>query len=176
MAELTWDRVEEIALALLERYPDQDPLKVRYTDLHRWVTELDGFRGDPKASTEGKLEAIQMAWYEEWKDSQYVEAGNGVPASELFGACRVSRRAPREAHEQRHQKNDQEQEEQELRNSCRRRGNPREPENRGDDRNYEKHERPTQHGVPPLVTLAFPAPASAGARLAVVWSTHRANY
>ncbi|MFQ5460527.1 MAG: Fe-S cluster assembly protein IscX, partial [Anaerolineae bacterium] len=26
------------------------------------------FNGDPMKSTEGKLEAIQMAWLEEWKD------------------------------------------------------------------------------------------------------------
>ena len=45
-------------------------LTVRFTDLHRWVTELPGFSGDPKASTEGKLEAIQMAWLEEFRANQ----------------------------------------------------------------------------------------------------------
>ena len=39
---------------------------MRFTDLHRWVTELEGFDDDPAASTEGRLEAIQMAWYEAW--------------------------------------------------------------------------------------------------------------
>ncbi len=67
MAKLTWDDPEGIALALYEKFPEQDPLKVRFTDLHRWVTGLDGFAGAPSASSEGKLEAIQMAWYEEWK-------------------------------------------------------------------------------------------------------------
>ena len=64
---MTWDDPEDIALALRERFPDQDPLRVRFTDLHRWVTELEGFDDDPAASTEGKLEAIQMAWYEAWR-------------------------------------------------------------------------------------------------------------
>jgi len=64
---MTWDDPEDIALALRERFPDQDPLSVRFTDLHRWVTELEGFDDDPAASTEGKLEAIQMAWYEAWR-------------------------------------------------------------------------------------------------------------
>jgi FeS assembly protein IscX len=32
------------------------------------VTALDGFDDDPKASTEGTLEAIQMAWFEEYRD------------------------------------------------------------------------------------------------------------
>jgi len=68
--ELTWDCVEDVALALLEKFPDTDPLTVRFTDLHRWVTELEGFADDPKASSEGKLEAIQMAWHEEWQDAQ----------------------------------------------------------------------------------------------------------
>jgi FeS assembly protein IscX len=63
---LTWDDPEGIALALVDKFPDLDPLRVRFTDLHRWVTELPGFHDDPKASSEGKLEAIQMAWHEEW--------------------------------------------------------------------------------------------------------------
>lgn len=68
--DLTWDRTEDIALALLEKFPDTDPLTVRFTDLHRWVTELEGFADDPKASNEGKLEAIQMMWHEERQDAQ----------------------------------------------------------------------------------------------------------
>jgi FeS assembly protein IscX len=67
MPSLTWNDPEGIALALLDKFPDLDPLTVRFTDLHRWVIELEGFRDDPKASSEGKLEAIQMAWHEERK-------------------------------------------------------------------------------------------------------------
>jgi FeS assembly protein IscX len=67
---LTWNDSEDIALALVERHPDVNPLSVRFTDLHRWVTELAGFADDPKASNEGKLEAIQMAWLEEYQDRQ----------------------------------------------------------------------------------------------------------
>lgn len=66
--ELTWRDAEEIALRLVERFPDTDPLSVRFTDLHRWVTELEGFADDPQASTEGHLEAIQMAWLEEFRN------------------------------------------------------------------------------------------------------------
>ena len=66
MAGLRWDDPEGIALALAEKFPGVDPLTVRFTDLHRWVTELAAFQDDRKASSEGKLEAIQMAWYEEW--------------------------------------------------------------------------------------------------------------
>lgn len=70
MAELNWTDTEEIALRLMEAHPDVDPIEVRFTDLHRWVTALDGFTGDPKGSNEKKLEAIQMAWCEEWKEEQ----------------------------------------------------------------------------------------------------------
>jgi len=70
MPGLTWDQTEELALALYEKFPEFDPLKVRFTDLHKWVTELDEFGDDTKGSNEGKLEAIQMAWYEEWKEGQ----------------------------------------------------------------------------------------------------------
>lgn len=65
---MTWQDAEDIALALLERYPDVDPLTVRFTDLHRYVLELPGFDGDPKGSNEGILEAIQMKWHEEFRD------------------------------------------------------------------------------------------------------------
>ena len=60
-----WDDPEDVAEALTEAHPDVDPLTVRFTDLHRWVCSLPGFSDDPKASTEGKLERIQMAWVEE---------------------------------------------------------------------------------------------------------------
>jgi FeS assembly protein IscX len=66
--ELDWDDAEDIAIALADKYPDTDPLSVRFTDLHRWVTELDDFEGDSSGSNEGKLEAIQMAWLEERND------------------------------------------------------------------------------------------------------------
>jgi FeS assembly protein IscX len=65
---LTWDNAEDIGILLSETHPELDPLAVRFTDLHRYVTELPGFAGDPKASNEGKLEAIQMAWHEEAQD------------------------------------------------------------------------------------------------------------
>ena len=70
MPGLTWDHTEDIALGLYESHPGVDPLTVRFTDLHKWVTELKEFGDDPSKSTEGKLEAIQMAWYEEYKDNQ----------------------------------------------------------------------------------------------------------
>jgi len=66
---LKWTDTEDIALMLLEKFPELDPLDVRFTDLHNWVCELPGFGDDPKASNEAKLEAIQMAWLEEWKDA-----------------------------------------------------------------------------------------------------------
>lgn len=65
MPTLSWDDAEDIALALLAKFPAQDPLRVRFTDLRKWVVELEGFADDPHASTEGRLEAIQMAWLEE---------------------------------------------------------------------------------------------------------------
>lgn len=65
---LTWHDTQEIALQIYEAHPAMNPLDVRFTDLHRWVTELEEFEGDPHKSNEKILEAIQMAWYEEWKE------------------------------------------------------------------------------------------------------------
>jgi FeS assembly protein IscX len=64
-ARLQWTDVREIAIRLVDSRPDVDPLTVRFTDLHRWITELPGFAGDPKRSNEQILEAIQMAWIDE---------------------------------------------------------------------------------------------------------------
>ena len=61
---LRWDDAEDIGEALAEAHPDVDPLTVRFTDLHRWVCALPDFADEPSASSEGKLERIQMAWLE----------------------------------------------------------------------------------------------------------------
>ena len=66
--DLTWENAEDIGILLAEKHPDLDPLAVRFTDLHRYVTELPEFKDDPKKSNESKLEAIQMAWHEEFLD------------------------------------------------------------------------------------------------------------
>jgi len=70
MNNLTWSTLEDIAIALYEKFPDLDPTTIRYTDLHKWIVELEGFSDDPLKSNEAKLEAIQMAWLEEYKDNQ----------------------------------------------------------------------------------------------------------
>ncbi len=67
---MKWKDVEDIGIALAGKFPDVDPLTIRFTDLRDRVLALDGFDDDPKSSNEAKLEAIQMAWYEEFKDEQ----------------------------------------------------------------------------------------------------------
>lgn len=62
---MLWTDTLRIAEALYDKFPDIDPLTVRFTDLHRWVCELDGFEDDPERSGEKILEAIQMAWINE---------------------------------------------------------------------------------------------------------------
>ena len=68
MSALTWNDIDQIAFALYEKFPEQDPTFVRFTELHKWIMELDGFSDDPKKSNEAKLEAIQMAWLDEYKE------------------------------------------------------------------------------------------------------------
>lgn len=68
--KMGWHDSEEIAILLLEKHPNLDPLTVRFTDLHKMVTDLPGFEDDPKKSNEAILEAIQMAWHEEYQDAQ----------------------------------------------------------------------------------------------------------
>lgn len=63
--DLKWTDTLDIAIELDEQHPDVDPQYVRFTDLHRWVCDLDGFSDDPEKSNEKILEAIQMAWIDE---------------------------------------------------------------------------------------------------------------
>ena len=70
MPKVTWEQAEDIGILLDEKLPEIDPLTVRFTDLHKYVIELADFADDPQKSNEGKLEAIQMAWHDEYKDRQ----------------------------------------------------------------------------------------------------------
>lgn len=62
---MKWTDTLDIAIELYEKHPDVDPRYIRFTDLHRWVTELEGFSDNPDKSNENILEAIQMAWIDE---------------------------------------------------------------------------------------------------------------
>ena len=62
---MKWTDVQEIAMALTDKHPEIDPQQIRFTDLHRWVMELEGFEDDPNRSSEKILEAIQLAWIED---------------------------------------------------------------------------------------------------------------
>lgn len=64
---MKWTDITLIAEELYDKYPDIDPLTVRFTDLHKWVCGLEGFNDDPNRSNEKILEGIQMAWIEEAK-------------------------------------------------------------------------------------------------------------
>ena len=65
---MKWIDAETIGIALAEKFPGLDPLTLRFTDLRERVLALEGFDDDPKTSNEPKLEAIQMAWHEEYSD------------------------------------------------------------------------------------------------------------
>ena len=44
--EIMWSDAEEIGIQLQEKHPELDPLKVRFTELHTYVTKLDGVAVD----------------------------------------------------------------------------------------------------------------------------------
>ncbi|MBF0439397.1 MAG: Fe-S cluster assembly protein IscX [Magnetococcales bacterium] len=64
---MKWTDIHEIAIALADSKPDQEPLAVRFTELMEWVMNLPGFDDDPQRCNEKILEAIQMAWLEEYE-------------------------------------------------------------------------------------------------------------
>ncbi|HEX4209940.1 MAG TPA: Fe-S cluster assembly protein IscX [Candidatus Binataceae bacterium] len=65
---LKWEDADDLAEVLAENHPGLDPLDVRFTDLRQWVVDLDEFDDNRDDSSEGKLEAIQMAWVEIYKE------------------------------------------------------------------------------------------------------------
>ncbi len=66
---LSWRDSREIGEALYDKFPDTDPLSVRFTDLHQWICDLDGFNDDPAASSEKILEAILLIWIDEYREA-----------------------------------------------------------------------------------------------------------
>ena len=63
--KLKWSDTIDIAILLEEKHPDKDNVNLRFTDLHKWILELEDFEDHPEASNEKILEAIQMAWSDE---------------------------------------------------------------------------------------------------------------
>jgi FeS assembly protein IscX len=62
---MKWTDIHTIAEALFDKYPDVDPLTVRFVDLHNWVVGLEGFDDHHGRGGEKVLEAIQAAWIDE---------------------------------------------------------------------------------------------------------------
>lgn len=62
---MKWTDIVLIAETLHDKFPDIDPLTLRFTDLHNWVVDLEGFDDDHHHGGEKVLEAIQAAWIEE---------------------------------------------------------------------------------------------------------------
>ncbi|MDZ4676429.1 MAG: Fe-S cluster assembly protein IscX [Oligoflexia bacterium] len=64
---LRWTDFEDIGIVLKNKYPELKPLNVSTIDIHRFVIELPDFEDDPKKTSPGILESIQMAWAEEYR-------------------------------------------------------------------------------------------------------------
>ena len=62
---MPWKDTQLIGETLADLYPDIDPLKLRFTELHAMVVALQDFEDDPNKSTEAILEAILQAWLDE---------------------------------------------------------------------------------------------------------------
>ena len=65
---MKWTDSRDVGIALSEKFPEVKPLTIRFTDLHKWICDLDGFDDDPQASNERILEAILLMWLDEQED------------------------------------------------------------------------------------------------------------
>ena len=62
---MKWIEIQEIVYCLIDKYPDQDPKALLFTDLMNMVTSLEDFEDDSDRCGERILEAIQALWIEE---------------------------------------------------------------------------------------------------------------
>lgn len=64
---MKWTDSRDIAIELCDKFPDVDPKTVRFTDLYRWIMELEDFEDDPNHSNEKILEAVILCWMDEFE-------------------------------------------------------------------------------------------------------------
>jgi FeS assembly protein IscX len=62
---MKWTDINEIAIALTETRPNDDPTRVNFVDLMHWIAALPAFDDAPARCNEKILEAIQQAWIDE---------------------------------------------------------------------------------------------------------------
>ena len=62
---MKWTDVQQIAEELYDKFPQLDPTRVNFVDLHNMVIDLNGFDDDHHRGGEKVLEAIQQAWMDE---------------------------------------------------------------------------------------------------------------
>jgi FeS assembly protein IscX len=84
---MKWTDVHDIAIALDEAYPEVDPLRVRFTDLHNWILALDELDDDPAHSGEKVPEG----------DSDGMDRGEGLrtgsEGTNKYSACHWAQEA-----------------------------------------------------------------------------------
>ena len=76
--QLTWDDAEDIGILLSETHPELDPLAVRFTDLHRYVTELPDFKGDPKARTKASWKRFRWPGTKKCRTARRADFGSAL--------------------------------------------------------------------------------------------------
>jgi len=81
--DLTWENAEDIGILLSEKHPDVDPLAVRFTDLHAYVTQLAEFKDDPKKSNEASSRPSR------WRGTRsfWTARRASSPSECLSGSC-----------------------------------------------------------------------------------------
>ena len=57
---MKWTDTQDIAMALTDEHQDVDPQYVRFTDMHRWITELEGFDDDPSSRTKRSSKRFRL--------------------------------------------------------------------------------------------------------------------
>ena len=62
---MRWTDILDIAIALDEKFPTQNPQTLNFVDLRQMVLDLPDFDDAPNRCNERILEAIQSAWLEE---------------------------------------------------------------------------------------------------------------
>lgn len=65
--KLKWLDVQEIGIELNKKFPNINPKKISFIDMHKKICDLDNFIDNPNKSNEKILEAIFLSWLDEFQ-------------------------------------------------------------------------------------------------------------
>ena len=78
--KLKWSDTVDIAILLEEKHSEKDNVNLRFTDLHKWILELEEFEDDPKPQMKKYLRQYKWRGLMKEIDKEKFIKENNLPA------------------------------------------------------------------------------------------------